>query len=61
MADRPKIPHEPWPPYASNTAKRLIRGLSEAGKLTSPGKRIPHYGRVNDADDKRIPHDGKIS
>ena len=61
MADRPKIPHDPYCDAEFREGKRLTRKLSEAGKLTSPGKRIPHYGRVNDADDKRIPHDGKIS
>ena len=59
MADRPKIPYDPYPAAEFREGKRLTRKLSEAGKLTSPGKRIPHYGRVNYADDKRISYDGK--
>lgn len=58
MTDRPKIPHDP--PHNLDWVaddKRWTRKLSEAGKLTSPGKRIPFYGppryaRVN-AGEKR--------
>ncbi len=50
MSERPVIPHDPTgrPTDEFNRgAKRWIRKLAEAGKLTRPGKRIPILFRVN--------------
>jgi len=58
MTERPKIPYDPQPNHPGSDAKRDVRDLAEAGKLTSPGKRIPLLrtaspsGRVNEPPDQ---------
>ena len=64
MPDRPEIPHDPpaedWAEREAQEWQQGRRDRAEAGQrrgnwwrngeLTSPGKRIPHYGRVNEDD-----------
>lgn len=63
MSDRPTIPYDPWPDAEHYKAKRWIRKLAEAGKLSGRRVSVPHHGETTEKRSfhPKSPDEGKVS